>query len=196
MNESVPQTALACRNLLNQQCFPGEVRFAKAPKNVERPNARMPLQMMPRRCFELDYTRTDLGKQYLPASVDFQGHEQSAPNLPSEQGLRRPSEVRCVSTGSCSWMHPAETWLALTQQVLIPQPEAIPFCSWERPSAEMWSKVWIYFSGPQQRALCVPSATSPARGERLHKQDWCAVLPWKLTRTESPTVLGALGNLL
>lgn len=32
MNESVPQTALVCRNLLNQQCFPGEVRFAKAPK--------------------------------------------------------------------------------------------------------------------------------------------------------------------
>ena len=141
MNESVPQTVPVCRNLLNQQCFPGEVRFVKAPKNVERPNARMPLQILPHRCFELRYTRTDLGKQYLSAPVDLQGHGQSAPNLPSERGLCRPSKAHWVSTGSCPRMHPAEMWLVPTQLVLIYQPKAVPICSWERPSAEMWSKV-------------------------------------------------------
>lgn len=98
-NESVPRTVLVCRNLLHQQCFPGEVCFVKAPKNVERPNVRMPLQIHPQRCFELWYARTDLGKQHLPAPVDFQGHGQSALNVPSEQGLAAPQPW--VSTGSC-----------------------------------------------------------------------------------------------
>lgn len=132
MNESVPQTALVCRNLLNQQCFPGEVCFVKAPENVERLRARMPLQILPHRCFELHYTRTGLGKQYLPAPVGFQGHGQSAPNLPSEQALCRPSKVLWLSTGSCPRMHPAEMWLAQAQLVLIFQPKAVPICNWER----------------------------------------------------------------
>lgn len=137
MNESVPQTVPVCRNLLNQQCFPGE-----APKSVERLNARIPLQILPHRCFELHYTRTDLEKQYLPAPADFPGHGQSAPMLPSERGLRRPSEPHWVSVGSCPPSDaPAETGLAPTQLLLIYQPEAIPICSWERPSAEMWRKV-------------------------------------------------------
>lgn len=102
-----------------------------------------------------------------------------------------------VSLGSSPWMHPAETemWLAPTPQALIYQPEAVPICSWERPSAEMWNKGWIYLSVPQQRALCILSATSPSRGEEVHRQDWCAPLPRKPMGTESPTVLAASGNL-
>lgn len=58
-------------------------------KNVERPNARMPLEILPHRCTELHCTRIDLRKKYLAPAVGFQGHGQSDPNLPSDQGLCR-----------------------------------------------------------------------------------------------------------
>lgn len=114
MNESVPQTVLVCRNLLNQQRFPGEVHFAKAPKNAERLNPRMPLQIVPRCCFELYHMRTELGKQHLPVSVDLQATALSL-NLPR---AREPQH---------------------TQQTWIPQPTAVPVCDrrgyWPRHGA-------------------------------------------------------------
>lgn len=56
---------------------------------------------------------------------------------------------------------------------------------------ETWSKVWICSSGPDWRALGIPSHMHCARGEQVRRRDWCALPLLEVTGPE-PTVLGEI----
>lgn len=142
----------------------------------------MASQILPRRCLELCFTRSDLGKKYPAAPVGSEENGQCAhpPRAGFVQTLRTAQQ-------RCGWHQPS--WFGSASLRLCPAGRCL---SWDV------GKGLNLLLCPQQRALCSPSARAPARAGQTHRQDGCALILPEEMGIESQTLLGksSLGHLL